>query len=226
MQQRRDDRDDSGLGRGVARSGQIKIHGPDAFEGMRRAGTLAAATLDFITPYVRPGDHDRRARPAVPRLHRRSRRDPGAAQLPRLSEIDLHLDQPCRLPRHPGRPAADGRRHPQYRRDRDPRRLARRYEPDVLCRRRASAVKAQQAGRRHLRGDDARHRGGAAGGAHRRDRRRDPALCREPPVIRWCAISAATASGGCFTTRRRSCITAGPRRGRCCARACSSPSSR
>src|SRR2546422_23684 len=43
------------LGRGVGRSGQIKIHGPDAFEGMRRAGMLAAATLDFITPYVRPG---------------------------------------------------------------------------------------------------------------------------------------------------------------------------
>ena len=44
-----------GLGRGVGRSGQIKIHGTDAFEGMRRAGMLAAATLDFITPYVRPG---------------------------------------------------------------------------------------------------------------------------------------------------------------------------
>ena len=47
--------DRPGLGRGVGRSGQIKIHGADAFEGMRRAGALAAATLDFITPYVRPG---------------------------------------------------------------------------------------------------------------------------------------------------------------------------
>ncbi len=44
-----------GPGRGAVRSGQIKIHGPDAFEGMRRAGALAAATLDFIAPYVRPG---------------------------------------------------------------------------------------------------------------------------------------------------------------------------
>jgi methionyl aminopeptidase len=44
-----------GLGRGVGRSGQIKIHGPDAFEGMRRAGRLAAETLDFITPHVTPG---------------------------------------------------------------------------------------------------------------------------------------------------------------------------
>jgi methionyl aminopeptidase len=34
---------------------RIKIHGPDHFEGMRRAGRLAAETLDFITPYVKPG---------------------------------------------------------------------------------------------------------------------------------------------------------------------------
>src|SRR5215470_5316115 len=39
----------------IARSGSIKIHGPEAFEGMRKAGVLAAATLDFITPFVRPG---------------------------------------------------------------------------------------------------------------------------------------------------------------------------
>src|SRR5206468_281823 len=40
---------------GPPRSGQIKIHGPEAFESMRRAGRLAAETLDFITPYVQPG---------------------------------------------------------------------------------------------------------------------------------------------------------------------------
>ena len=39
----------------VASDGRhIKIHGPDAFEGMRRAGRLAAECLDFITPHVRP----------------------------------------------------------------------------------------------------------------------------------------------------------------------------
>jgi len=32
-----------------------RIHGPEDFEGMRRAGRLAAETLDFITPHVRPG---------------------------------------------------------------------------------------------------------------------------------------------------------------------------
>ena len=34
---------------------QIRIHGPDAFEGMRHAGKLAAETLDHITPLVVPG---------------------------------------------------------------------------------------------------------------------------------------------------------------------------
>jgi methionyl aminopeptidase len=33
----------------------IKVHGPEGFEGMRRAGRLAAETLDFITPHVQPG---------------------------------------------------------------------------------------------------------------------------------------------------------------------------
>jgi methionyl aminopeptidase len=44
-----------GLAPSEARDGRIKIHGPEAFGGMRRAGVLAAETLDFITPHVRPG---------------------------------------------------------------------------------------------------------------------------------------------------------------------------
>ena len=44
-----------GLGPSEARDNRIKIHGPEAFEGMRQAGILAAQTLDFITPHVRPG---------------------------------------------------------------------------------------------------------------------------------------------------------------------------
>ncbi|WP_088345434.1 MULTISPECIES: type I methionyl aminopeptidase [Rhodomicrobium] len=36
-------------------SNKIKIHGPEAFAGMRRAGRLAAEALDMITDYVRPG---------------------------------------------------------------------------------------------------------------------------------------------------------------------------
>jgi methionyl aminopeptidase len=34
---------------------QVIIHGAEDFEAMRRAGHLAAETLDFITPHVRPG---------------------------------------------------------------------------------------------------------------------------------------------------------------------------
>jgi len=34
---------------------RIKLHGPEAFAAMRRAGRLAAETLDYVTPHVRPG---------------------------------------------------------------------------------------------------------------------------------------------------------------------------
>ena len=34
---------------------RIALHGPAEFEGMRKAGRLAAETLDFITPFVQPG---------------------------------------------------------------------------------------------------------------------------------------------------------------------------
>jgi len=48
------------------RTGQIKLHRPEDFEGMRRAGRLAAECLDMLTPHVVPGvvtaDLDRMAR--------------------------------------------------------------------------------------------------------------------------------------------------------------------
>jgi hypothetical protein len=34
---------------------RIQLHGPEDFTAMRAAGRLAAETLDFITPHVRPG---------------------------------------------------------------------------------------------------------------------------------------------------------------------------
>lgn len=39
----------------LARTGAIKLHGPEGFEGMRRAGRLAAEILDAIVPHVVPG---------------------------------------------------------------------------------------------------------------------------------------------------------------------------
>jgi methionyl aminopeptidase len=37
------------------RTGEIKLHTPEDFEGMRRAGRLAAECLDMLIPYVVPG---------------------------------------------------------------------------------------------------------------------------------------------------------------------------
>ena len=37
------------------RTGQIRRHGPEGFEGMRKAGRLAAACLDMLAPHVKPG---------------------------------------------------------------------------------------------------------------------------------------------------------------------------
>ena len=36
-------------------TGQIKLHGMEAFEGMRKAGRLAAECLDMLAPHVVPG---------------------------------------------------------------------------------------------------------------------------------------------------------------------------
>ena len=39
----------------VGRHGQIKLHGPEGFDGMRAAGRLAAEILDALVPHVVPG---------------------------------------------------------------------------------------------------------------------------------------------------------------------------
>ncbi|HMT45753.1 MAG: type methionyl aminopeptidase [Pseudomonadota bacterium] len=39
----------------VLRDGTIKLHGAAAFEGMRKAGRLAAEILDALAPFVQPG---------------------------------------------------------------------------------------------------------------------------------------------------------------------------
>src|SRR5213075_724047 len=41
--------------RAEPRSHVIKLHGPEGFEGMRRAGRLAAKILDALVPQVVPG---------------------------------------------------------------------------------------------------------------------------------------------------------------------------
>ena len=39
----------------LRKTGQIKIHGPAAFEGMRKAGRLAAECLDMLADEIGPG---------------------------------------------------------------------------------------------------------------------------------------------------------------------------
>jgi methionyl aminopeptidase len=38
-----------------SRTGHPKVHGSEAFEGMRKAGRIAAECLDMLTPHVKPG---------------------------------------------------------------------------------------------------------------------------------------------------------------------------
>ena len=37
------------------RNGHIKLHGPEGFAGMRKAGALTAQALDLLVPMVKPG---------------------------------------------------------------------------------------------------------------------------------------------------------------------------
>jgi len=48
---------DTGLDLGIAsmRDGRIKRHGPEGFEGMRKAGQLSARALDMLIEHVKPG---------------------------------------------------------------------------------------------------------------------------------------------------------------------------
>ena len=39
----------------LRKTGQIKLHGPAAFAGMRKAGALVAECLDILTDEVKPG---------------------------------------------------------------------------------------------------------------------------------------------------------------------------
>ncbi|MDP4822852.1 MAG: type I methionyl aminopeptidase [Aestuariivirgaceae bacterium] len=39
----------------LANTGQIKLHGPEAFAAMRKAGKLCAQALDMLSPHLQPG---------------------------------------------------------------------------------------------------------------------------------------------------------------------------
>jgi methionyl aminopeptidase len=74
-------------------TGAIRLYGPDAFEGMRRACQLTARCLDALWPMIKPGVTTNEIDEFV--------LDFGLAH-----GALLHLDQSRRLPRHPRRQAA------------------------------------------------------------------------------------------------------------------------
>ena len=114
----------------LRKTGQIKIHGPAAFEAMRKAGQLVARCLDMLTEHVGPACRPKKSTGWCSIRHG-SWRPSRDVDVSRLQEVDLHVSQSCGLPRHSRRQAAEGWRHRQYRRDADPRRLARRFQPHV-----------------------------------------------------------------------------------------------
>ena len=144
----------------------VNLKTPEDIDSMRVAGQLAADVLEMIGRTCKTGHYHRRAGPHLPRLHRqRAEGHPGAAELQGLPEVDLHLDQPCGLPRHPERQAAEKRRHPEHRRHRDQGRLPRRHQQDVPCRQSAESGRAPLADhpgmplQRHRNGQTGRHLG-------------------------------------------------------------------
>ena len=113
----------------------VTIKTPEEQAKMRVAGRLAADVLDMIGEHVRPGitteELDQRCHDYIVD---RAAGHPGAAQLPRLPQVHLHIREPRRLSRHPGCAQAEERRHDQHRRHRDQGRLSRRHQPHVLRR--------------------------------------------------------------------------------------------
>ena len=179
-------------------------------------------------PGGRRAGHDRAARdarrdhrgagPALPRLHRRRAAcRAGEPELPRLSEDDLHVGQPRRLPRHPERQEAEGRRHRQHRRDGDPRRLPRRHQPHVLRRQAAGAcASGSRAPASRPCGTASTRCARARASATSATRSRcSPKRANIP----WCASTAATASAASTTRIRRCCTTASRTPASCCGRA-------
>ena len=88
------------------KTGQIKLHGPAAFEGMRRAGRLVAECLDMLARESSARRADGKDRPAGVRICPRPQRNARDPDVSRLPQGDLHLGQPRGLPRHSRREAA------------------------------------------------------------------------------------------------------------------------
>jgi hypothetical protein len=72
---------------------------------MRKAGRLAAEILDALVPHVVPGVSTEELDDIVRQMSVAGGGVPATLGYRGYTHSDLHLDQPCRLPRHPRRQA-------------------------------------------------------------------------------------------------------------------------
>ena len=197
------------VGRAPERDGKIKLHGPEAYAGMRKAGQLAAEALDMLHQHVKPGVttetlddlvFDFAARPTAPipaplnyrgfpsRSALRSTTSsatafPGAKPLREgdIVNIDVTL-------------IVDG-----WHGD-----TSRMFAVGDISRRAERLIRVTYEALH------ARHRGREARRHHRAHRRRHPVLSPKPSAAASCAISAGTALARSSTTAPTSCTTARP----------------
>ena len=210
--------------RAPSRETKIKLHGPDAFEGMRKAGQLAAQALDMLVEHVKPGvtteylddlvvdfaiDHGAIPAPLNYRGFPKSictsvnhvvcHGIPNAKPLKEgdIVNIDVTL-------------IVDG-----WHGD-----TSRMYAVGQISRRAERLIEvtynALDAGRWRRQ----------ARAHHRSHRRGDPGVSRKASAAAWCATSADTASAASSTTGPTSCTTASRATASCWSRECCSPSSR
>ena len=154
----------------LRKTGQIKLYGPDAFAGMRKAGRLAAECLDMLVDDGEAGRPDRRASTgfvfefamdhgALPAtLMYRGYRKSTCTSINHVVCHGIPNDKPLKEGDIVNIDVTLHRR-----------RLARRLQPHVSGRRDPAPRRAADRG--DLRGHDARHRGGEARPHHRRHRR-------------------------------------------------------
>ena len=87
-------------------TGAIRLYDTSAFAGMRRASQLTARCLDGLAAIVAPGVTTQAIDDFVVDFAVEHDAGTGDAELSRLHQERLHLDQPRRLPRHPQRQAS------------------------------------------------------------------------------------------------------------------------
>ena len=118
------------VNRVLGRDGKIRLHGPEAFAGMRVAGRLAAAALDMLVPHVRPGVTTEDLDDLVLEFAL----DHGAIPAPSTTAGSRRRSAPrsttSSATASPAQAAARGR-HRQHRRHAHRRRLARGQQPHV-----------------------------------------------------------------------------------------------